>query len=191
MSIQDFDIRISLSENFSQPEYQQAAQLFADFGKVDVRSHIRESAEELFAILIITFVTLPFANGYFGKMGEDAYAGTRKKIAEFIAKRRHATKPTQAEHILDYNEFEVHALVVAEDATVADEALSRLSGITEILERMKSNGTLPSPADRIFFEFDKVAGSWRPVGATSTKPFAKHSFDVRKNAWQLIFKFDV
>jgi hypothetical protein len=185
------DIRISLSENFTQPEYDEARKVFESFGSVDTKTYFRAAADAqtLFVIVIITFTLGNIATGFFTKMGEDAYDNLKSAIATFLARRRHPTKETVTEIKFPFDSFTVRAFLETEETNEAKEALTKSKQILDLLTEGRSSNSLPSPLTEIELKYDKTTKRWKFSAALnfSADEFAKYVFNEESSSWETIW----
>jgi hypothetical protein len=186
-----YDIRVSLSDEFSQQDKREAEMLFAELGKVEVWDYLRESVAELVPIVFI-LITGAFLNGFFGKMGEDTYDSLKSKLGEFLARNRSSSNPTDIVFEFDYDSTNIKAYTKGLNSDIVQKAMKTLSSIREQLDNQKRKGKLPAPLTRIDYTFDADSQRWKPVSASCAQAddLSRYRYDEGTDSWQTEFHVD-
>jgi hypothetical protein len=187
------DIRLSLSENFGSEEHSEAEFLFKTFGNVDTKTYFRAAYDPLalFAIITVTFAVSSFAQGFFGKMGEDGYEQFKKGLATLLTRARTPIeKETTLEYVFPYDGLEIHAFLETRKTEIVERAQTESKQITNLLEQAKATDKLPLDADHIDLQFDTSTMRWKftaAMGLSRThKNFAKFKFNDSTDSWEKI-----
>lgn len=183
------DIHISLSENFGPGEHREAENLFKPFGTVETKTYFRATYDPLtlFAIMTVSFAVGNFANGFFTKMGEDAYEQSKKALAALLTRpRKPLDKLTTLEYVFPHNGLEIHAFLETAKAEVVERAHTDSGQIMSLLNEANATKKLPLGADRIELQFDTSNMKWNFTAAMglSGTHFSKFKFNDSTDSWE-------
>lgn len=166
--------------NFTLEETKEIVESLSTLFPVDERGLVRESAEELPAVLIIYigFVSAAIAGGFFSAMGSDLYRIAKEKITAVLGKKKNPTLKFE----MTYGDTKISAVAETSDCEelrkvfdtidkARDLAINELNKketpeLTEMTIRYNTDWTLESgqnwkpPTIIMLYKYNGETGQW-------------------------------